>query len=239
MESEEAKFSLSMAQPGVYSLLQGSAPPHKVKKSIELSGVLAAPNQFLVGRGEQDDTKCHLLIDNDAGKLVLVIDDTDPDTTHKITGKLTPDSNLAKFQINGDKRWGIREFTKFCRIMRYYFADESECNRLIGELQKFEGTVTKIIKDHNDSSGDSLMHLETKVEGHKMGRKFNLNVPIYKGYAAHTFSVEIGFDTKSTTVDLYLFSDELYMLEPRVRDDLMSREIAKFADYNFARVVLS
>jgi hypothetical protein len=225
--------------PGTYTILHGDAPPFSPQKSISISGTLGAPLAFLVGRGEIDDTKTHLLIDNDKGRLDLMINDTDPHTSHKITGTLSPDANLAAFQINTEKRWGIREFTKFCKMARYYFADESEANNLINELQKFEGNVNKVYKDHNDNTGDSLIHLETKVTGIKMQRTFRLKVPVYKGYAPQVFTVEIGFDTKSTLVDLFLVSDELYALLPKLREELMSMEIAKFAEYNFARVVVS
>jgi len=173
------------------------------------------------------------------GSLMLTINDTAPHACHKIKGALTRDVNLAAFQINTEKRWGVREFTKFCKMARYYFADDSEVNNLISSLQKFEGTVQKIYKDHNDNTGDSLIHLETKVEGVKMERKFKVKVPVYKGYAPQVFTVEIGFDTKNTAVDLFLVSDELYSMLPKLREEIMAMELAKFAEYNFARVVIS
>jgi len=238
-KQSETTDQYNFAGPGEYKILHGDAPPYEPDKSINITGTLGAPAQFLLGRGPQDDTKCHLLVDNDNGSLTLTINDMATHGKHTIKGSLTPDVNLAAFQINTEKRWGVREFTKFCKMARYYFADEAEVNNLISSLQKFEGTVQKIYKDHNDNSGDSLIHLETKVEGVKMERKFRVKVPVYKGYAPQVFTVEIGFDTKSTVVDLFLVSDELYSLLPKLREEIMSMEIAKFAEYNFARVVVS
>jgi len=236
-ENEDQQFNFGT--PGTYRILKGDAEPFAPEKSIDIQGTLAAPLQFLSGRGTVDDTKCHLLIDNDNGSLTLTINDTAPHACHKIKGALTRDVNLAAFQINTEKRWGVREFTKFCKMARYYFADDSEVNNLISSLQKFEGTVQKIYKDHNDNTGDSLIHLETKVEGVKMERKFKVKVPVYKGYAPQVFTVEIGFDTKNTAVDLFLVSDELYSMLPKLREEIMAMELAKFAEYNFARVVIS
>jgi hypothetical protein len=225
--------------PGEYKILHGEAPDYIPRKSIRLMGVLGAPLAFLAGRGEVDQQHAHMTVDNDKGQLVLTVDDEHPETTHVITGSLSPDANLALFGINTEKRWGVKAFAKFIRTMRYYFADQNQVGQLIADLQKFEGTVTKIFKDHNDPTGDSLYHLEQKVDGVKMERRFKLKVPIFKGYADQTFTVEICYDTKSTTVDLFLISDELYMLEPQIRAELMSFELAKFAEYSFARVVVS
>jgi hypothetical protein len=229
----------TFGSPGEYSIRYGEAAPVKQNKSIIIDGTLGAPQQFLVGRGLINNERTNLQIFNDTGRLVLTINDNDPHTTDIISGKLTDDTVLKGFQINTEKRWGIREFTKFAKMNRFYFADEAELNSLIASLQKFEATVQKTIKDHNDNTGNSLLHLETKVHDITIVNKFKLRVPIFQGYQTHVFTVEIGLDTKSTAVDLFLISDELYKLIPEVRAELMSMELAKFADYSFARVVVS
>src|SRR5687768_10790844 len=84
-------------------------------KSIKLEGTLAAPFQFLQGRGTFDQERTHLQIDTNNSKVSLVVGDTDPYTTHSITGQLTYNAELLAFAINTVKRWTIRDFVKFCR----------------------------------------------------------------------------------------------------------------------------
>lgn len=239
-QAEEPKENFTMGMPGEYTIRHGEAPDYEPKKSITIDGVLGAPLQFLLGRGQLDETNIHMLVDSDNGSLKLTIGDTHPETTHVVSGKLNTDKNLKSFGINTENRWTVKDFTKFVRMMRYYFADEGECNALISGLQTFEGSVTKVFKEHNDNTGDSSYLLETKVDGIKMLRKFKLNIPLFKGYQKHKFSVEIGFDVStSRTVSIYLFSDELYVIEPQIREELMNMELAKFADYKFAMVYVS
>jgi hypothetical protein len=81
--------------------------------------------------------------------------------------------------------------------------------------------------------------LETKVLDVELVSKFDLHIPIFQGYPKHKFKVEIGLDPKSTTVELFLLSDELVMLETQVRESTIEAELKKFDSYSFAKVVVS
>jgi len=231
----------SMEQNRTITILEGEAKPYKSLKSIVLAGTLTAPHAFLIGRGEQDQTKIHLLIEKDKGSLTLVIGDTDPETTHKITGKLTEDSALLEFGVNNDSRkWGNRDMVKFLRKMKFYFADKSEHSTLIDSLQKWNISVERIFSDHNnDRTGETKMSLETKVNSIQLLNSFVLEIPIYQGYPKVKFKVDIGIDTLQTQAQLYFFSDELVELKNVFREKILDEELSKFESFTFSKVVMS
>ena len=231
------KINLTTEQKEII-IRKGEALPPKADKSISINGTLSAPFQFLQGK-EIDDRKTHLQIRKDIGTLELHIQDTDPYTEHVITGSLKRDSVLQQFKINSDHRWSVREFVKFVKTMRFYFSDKEAHQKLIESLQKWNVMIEKTIKDHNDSSGNSLLMLETKVRDVQLVNKFNLNVPIFQGYPKQTFTVEIGLDPKNTAVDLYLISDELIELEIGVREYTIATELKNFDSFEFSKVVVS
>jgi hypothetical protein len=223
------------------TILEGEAKPYKPNKSINISGTLTAPHAFLIGRGELDQTKIHLLIEKDKGVLVLVIDDTDPETTHKITGKLTEDSALLSFGVNNDAvKWGNRDMVKFLRKMRFYFADKAQHASLIDSLQKWNISVERIFSDHNnDRTGETKLALETKVSNVSLLNDFTLEIPIYQGYDKVKFRVQIGIDTLQTQAQLYFYSDELVELKNVFREKIIDEELSKFGQFTFAKVIVS
>lgn len=217
----------------------GDALAPQAEKGISIDGTLSSPFQFLSGRGTIDETKSHLRIYKDLGKVELYIQDTNPYTTHKITGSLKRDSVLNQFAINTEKRWAVSDFLKFVRTMRFYFADKEQHSSLLQSLQTWSVQIQRVIKEHNDNSGNSNFQLETKVRDVKLLTKFALELPIFQGYPKHKFNVEIGLDPKAVSVDLYLISDELIELEIGVREKTIENELKNFEANKFAKVIVS
>jgi hypothetical protein len=220
---------------------KGLALEAKHPKSIIIRGTLQAPFQFIdskkVKLNKHEDH--HLRIFKDIGKLELHLHDTDPFTEHVITGELTKDSVIQQFKINTDARWTVAAFLKFLKTMRYYFPNKEQHTALVASLQKWSVNVERVIKDHNDNTGNTLLMLETKISGIDLVTKFQIEVPIFQGYSNHKFTVEIGFDAKATSVDLYLISDELIELEIGVREKIITDELKKFSEWGFSKIVIS
>lgn len=232
------KISLTTEQKEI-TIRKGEALAPAADKSVTIDGTLGAPYQFLVGRGTINETKSHLKIFKDMGKIELVIQDTDPYTTHRITGSLKRDGILNQFAINTEKRWSVAEFLKFIRTMRFYFPDKEAHAGLIASLQTWSVQIQRVIKEHNDNTGNSNFQLETKVRDVKLLTKFQIEVSIFQGYPKHRFTVEIGLDPKAVSVDLYLISDELIELEIGVREQTIENELKNFDGNKFSKVVIS
>ncbi len=240
MKNEQDQDGIHLYNPtGEVIIRKGEALPAKANKSIDISGTLGAPAQFLAGRGEIDEKNAHLKIHSDTGKLILVLQDIDPHTTHTITGSLKKDSVLEQFKINSEHRWTNAEFLKFIKTMRFYFPDKEQHKSLVDSLQKWTVGINRVIEEHNNNTGNSKFLYETKIQGVPLQNKFNIEVPIFQGYKKHKFTVEVGLDPKAVQVDLFLISDELIELEIGVREKIMQEELAKFEDKTFSKVVIS
>jgi hypothetical protein len=224
-------------------LRTGEALPTKAAKSIVLSGTLGAPFQFFSGK-DLEEKECHLLIKNVSGVLELHVQDINPYTEHVITGTLLQNADLKKFLINTEHRWTIQDFLKFVKQMRYFFADKSAHARMILSLQKWSVKVERIINEHNDGKGNTNFQLQTKVDQSAMGEdgvitKFDLLIPIFQGYDKVQFTVEIGLDPNNATVKIFLLSDQLVELEQTLKEKFINDELAKFAEFNCSKVVIS
>lgn len=216
----------------------GVAEDIKHPKQINITGILAAPFQFYEGKS-LEPLDCNIQIKKDTGMIALHILDTNPNSESVITGQLKKDGYFEKWGVNTEKRWTVSEFLKHIKMQKTFFADRSECDKIVESLQKWSARVEVVIKQHNDNSGNSLSMLERKVGEIDLTKRFSLRIPIFQGYAKQEFVVEIGFDPKATSVDLYLYSDDLFTLEVEHRESLIDSEISKFKDFNCSKVVLS
>lgn len=207
-------------------------------KGISITGILAAPHQFLSGK-DLDPKKCHIQIKKNTGVISLHILDTDPHSGSLIIGQLKNDDYFSAWRINSDHRWTVSTFLKHIKMYRSFFSDHTECDSLVESLQKWSAKVETVIKQHNDNSGNSLAMLERTVSGIELKTKFSLTIPIFQGYPKQKFTVEIGLDPQSNAVNLYLFSNDLFSLEINHRESLVETELAKFNDFQCSKVVLS
>ncbi len=225
-------------QPGEYVFRNDPPREFLHPPSIEIEGTLGAPKQFLDGKRYEDITT-HLRIYKDLGKLILIIQDNDPYTTHVIEGSLKRDTVLEQFKINTEKRWNTQEFLKFIRMNRYFFADKGQHTKMVESLMKWTAKIETVLKEHQNNNGNSLFELEKKVSGVELVNKFDLEIALFQGYPKERFTVEIGLDPKSNQVDLFLLSDQLVELEIGKREAIIEAEISKFSDRTFSKVVVS
>lgn len=244
IELTEKKINIT-PPPGITELTirEGEAihPKELAPPALNISGTLSAPFNFISGKPTLANNveNNHLLIDLEKGMLTLVLKDQDPFSKNTITGQLTKYGPLAPFGINTEKRWSPRDFMKFLRTVKVFFSDRTEVDQIIESLMKWQAKVETVVKNHNDNSGNSLTSLEKTVSEVSLKNKFDLLIPIYKGYNKIKFTVEIGLDPKNSGVDLFLVSDELFEQEILQRETIMADELAKFDKYNFSKVVIS
>ena len=225
-----------------FSLIQGTKTflGEVADKAITITGTLGAPFQFLLGKMDKvKDPDTHLRIYKDLGKLELHVNDTDGRCQHVITGSLSKDKNLQSFRINTDETWSVSEFLKFIRTKKFFFADPGDQTALIAGLQTFGAKVERVIKEHNDNTGNSLFQLETRVNDIQLKRSFILDIAIFQGYDRKQFKVEIGFQPTATQVHLFLISEDLFTIELEYREKLINDEIKRFDKSTFSKVVVS
>lgn len=205
---------------------------------IRIAGILAAPYQFYEGK-KPEAKDCHIEIKKDTGVIALHILDTNPHSSSVITGQLKYDGYFSQWGVNTEKRWTVSAFLKHIKMQRSFFTEKTECDAMVSSLQKWNARVEVVMKQHNDNAGNSLSMLERTVSDIELKTKFSLTIPIFQGYDKQKFTVEIGLDPKSNSVELYLFSNDLFELEILHREKLIQSEIAKFDSFPCSKVVIS
>lgn len=230
----QQKETLEFKEPGVYKILHGAAELERYPLRIELTGILSAPHDFLKNKVENYEAKqAHLLIDRDKNTLILSLNSKDDKSCDTIQGRLSIDPQLEAFAINTEKRWTVKAFVEFLRQRKFFFKEPDAQGKLIASLQKWSVNIERVIKEHNSNDGNSVSSLETKVSGVDLITKFDLDIPVYKGYAKKQFSVQIGLDPKSTHVELFLYSEDLPFLVYSERERLFGVEVEKFTKLGF------
>jgi len=223
-------------QGGETTIRTGDAPKIDQAKSIKITGRLSAPFDFMekkTGKDQYHANYCHLLIDKDSGTLTLHANEKSSTSEDIITGKLDLNPELLDWDINGDKRWDVREFIKFLRARKFYFQDPAENQSLIENLQKWNVSIERIIKDENNNTGNSHLSLETKVTKALEKNSFKLEIPVYKGYDKKKFTVEIGLDPQAVSVQMFLVSSDLHTLILTEKERLFKEELSNFDKLGF------
>lgn len=233
MKERIEDFALTVTNPGVHTILFGDAEPIQYPKSLDISGILSSPGNWLGTGKKVDPNTAHIIVDRDKNYIKLVLDEHSEKSGISVTGNLSHDVDLAAWNINTPKRWTVNELLAFVRERKFFFKEPSVQAKLIASLQKWNVNVETIIKQHNDNSGNSLAMLERKVNDIDLVKEFTLSIPIFKGYEKKDFTVFIGLDPKSSQVDFFLYSDELFFLTRTEREKLFSAELERIKNLNF------
>jgi hypothetical protein len=123
--------------------------------------------------------------------------------------------------------------------MRYYFPDKEQHKKIVESLMKWSAQINTVLNESQDNKGNSKFDIERRVSGVPLMNSFTIEVPIFQGYPAQKFDVEIGLDPKALQVDIFLISDDLIELEIGQREKLIESEMEKFKDFPCSKVVIS
>jgi hypothetical protein len=208
-------------------------PPAKPARSIDIIGAIGSAAEFYLKRVNDEvlhkKNDCHLLVDRYEEKIILVVDEREPNFETKITGALRRNKDLEEFEINTDKMWSTGELSKFLRLRRGLFADPEECTKMADKLANFTAKFTKEMEVADDRAGNTLLNVVTKLEN-SIPLTFKLNVPVFIGTKKSTFRVDVIVDATNSQLSFFLESTELKEQETAIRDTVIDEEVAKFSD---------
>ncbi|RFP65909.1 hypothetical protein D0N36_06815 [Hymenobacter lapidiphilus] len=217
--------------PGETIIRHGQAAPIREPRQLAYTGRLDSPRQFLQPKVELYDFKqATVFINQTSGTLKLVLAEKS-ELFDSVTGSLELAPELAQFKINTDQKYTVSELVKFLKRTRFFFSDKDSHAVLLSSLMNFSAKVQTKIEQQQSTNGSSKNNLEREVHGIEWNREFVLTTPIFKGYPAKSFRVEIGIDPTDASVKLYLESAELFELEQQYRAELLAEEAAYFEQW--------
>lgn len=203
----------------------GQALPEKEPKIVNITGNILAPGNWLKIRKGNPELD-HVLFSRDKMKIVFSQNETQAYGT-TIIGELRLNEDLKKFKINENHLWNTSDLAKFLKMNRLFFSDADQCAKMVSELNSLKAKIQTEIEQSQNDRGNSKQVLNVKVDSN-VPLKFKLKMPIFIGFPAKTFNVEICLETTERQVSVWLESAELNEIILGERDSILNTEIAKF-----------
>ena len=213
-----------------FTLLQGKALEQKAPVKIVISGDIKTVSNFLSvrkdsGTGFQtiDKSKAVLLVDKKALSIQLNLD---PENVYgaEITANLEESDEVKPFFINKNKTFTKEELVKLIKFNKLYFDDADKHAAMLLAFQKVSSTVNIQANDSSDIRGNKERGFIKEVTTNAP-TEFILYIPIFKGFPAIRFRVEVGVDVTEGSARFWFESTELHELIQSQIDEIFSEEL--------------
>lgn len=225
------------AVPGMTELIikKGVAENPDKPLKISISGILNAPSTFIKAKAvDFKPLECHCIVDMDSASIKFVGNERSVYQT-VIVGSLKPTKILSTFKINADGKFKEKDLAKLLRRHPFLFDSEvkADYEKLIVALLNFSATITTTIESNTDHRGN-LKNLLEKVVDQKIPGSIKFTAPIFEGEDNLTFEVFICCEATSNSVEFYLDSPELVLLEESEKKRLLNTQAQAFEEFGCA-----
>jgi len=196
---------------------------------LGITGNISAPFAFLEKRwnaedGQIDHFRTHILVDRDALKMVLCVNETDKRNQKCITGNILLSRQYIAFGINEKENWTPESLGNFFRINRTYFDDRDECMSLVTLLKGFKAKIASNVEKYRSDNGSYTENFNQAVQSN-LPDSFFVNIPVFKGCKPERIEVNIVAQVNGSDISLALISADAAAIMEGVRDNLIDQEI--------------
>jgi hypothetical protein len=213
-----------------FTLLQGKALEQKPPNKIVINGDIKTVSNFLTIRKESgtglqtiDKSKAFVLVDKKSLSIQLILD---PENVYgaEISARLEESEELYPFFINKNKTFTKEELVKLIKFSKLFFADADKHAAMLLAFQKVSSTVNIQANDSSDIRGNKERGFIKEVTTNAP-TEFILIIPIWKGFPAVKFRVEIGVDVTEGSARFWFESVELHEIMQAQIDQIFSDEL--------------
>lgn len=236
MEAEKLQINLGAGVTKAEVILrEGQAVEELEPKApikTKLSGVIGAPVEYLKKRvetGQFTQERSHLIVNREAIKLSLVINEDDEYTRGQIDGTLEFHPKFVEFGINTGKVWTPTGLGLFFKMNRAFFPDKSVNMKLVTDLMNFSATVNNKIERSVKENGDRTDNFAQLVNSN-LPESFTLNVPIFKGMASESLEVETFAKVDGRDVAFTLLSPGANQTLEEIRDKAIDTQLEQIKE---------
>lgn len=226
----QLNLKVEKVEGGELLIRTGSAlqlmPPNK----IEIKGDIKSVSSFIKireksGSGLQyiDKSKAIISVNKAAMTIVLSLD---PENHYGavVTGKLEDSDELGLFHINKTKTFSKEELVKLIKFNRLFFANAQKHADMLLAFQKVNSTVNIKSTDGSDERGNKERSFVKDVQTNAP-TEFILDIPIFKGFPASTFRVEVCLDVTEGSARFWFESTELHEMRQQKLEEIFSEEL--------------
>jgi hypothetical protein len=199
----------------------------KAPIKVAIVGTIGAPLEFLSKRfnTEQiEQKKCHIIVDREAVKISLIINEDDDYLRGAVVGQLEQHPKFKEFGINSGKLWQPNQLGQFLKMNRSFFKDLSANMTLVTQLKSYIAKINVLYEKENAENGAFKDNYSGVVESN-LPSAFMLKVPIFKGVAYEEIEVEFYTSVDGRNVSLQLFSPSANQLFEELRDTTIDNQL--------------
>lgn len=212
------------------TVLEGKVLDQKPPEKISIVGDIKSVSSFLSvrtgsGTGTQtiDKSKAVVIVDKKALTIELLID---PENHYGATvlARLEKSDELAPFHINQNKTFSKEELVKLIKFNKIFFDAPTKHSEMLIAFQKVSSTVNIRANDSADDRGNKERAFVKEVTTNAP-TEFILNIPIFKGFDAVRFRVEVCLDVTEGSARFWFESVELHELMQTTIDIIFNEEL--------------
>lgn len=211
-------------ETGEIVVREGNAVEVREPIKVEINGTIDAAARWLETRHDCITQKaCHVLVNRENLSIALQCDENNYYGTI-VLGTLAISPEFKRFGINEGKYVTNFEMAELFKMNRTFFENKAIAMKLVSDLQNFKARVDKEIENSNNNRGDRRVLINQAVE-HNLPEVFSLILPIFKGTAKQTISVEVYVNPSDLSCTLV--SPEANDLIEEMRDGEMNAVIGR------------
>lgn len=212
------------------TVLEGKALEQKPPEKISISGDIKSVSSFLSVRKESgsgtqviDVSKAVVIVDKKALTIELQID---PENHYgaNVLARLEKSDELAPFCINQNKTFSKEELVKLIKFNKIFFDAPTKHAEMLAAFQKVSSTVNIRANDSADDRGNKERAFVKEVTSNAP-TEFILNIPIFKGFEAVRFRVEVCLDVTDGSARFWFESVELHELMQTTIEIIFNEEL--------------
>lgn len=212
------------------TILEGKALEQVPPERVIIVGDIKTVSSFLSvrkdsGAGFQvvDKSKVVVIVNKKELYINLLLDPENYYGT-SIQGRLEKSDELLQFHINQNKTFTKEELVKLIKFNKLFFANADKHAEMLLAFQKVSSTVNISAKDSSDDRGNKERNFVKEVTSNAP-TEFILNIPIFKGFPAVRFRVEVCLDVTEGSARFWFESVELHEIILTQVDQIFAEEL--------------
>ncbi|HNH23051.1 MAG TPA: hypothetical protein PLY26_12930, partial [Ferruginibacter sp.] len=128
------------------------------------------------------------------------------------------------FFINKNKTFTKEELVKLIKFNKLFFDDKEKHAEMLLAFQKVSSTVNISANDSSDDRGNKERAYVKNVTSNAP-TEFILNIPVFKGFPAVRFRVEVCLDVTEGSARFWFESVELHELTQKQTDEIFEEQL--------------
>lgn len=219
------------------TILEGQAHPYREPQKISITGDIKSVNTFLGIRNQsgsglqQIDKSKALVIMNKKNRTIKLEIDPENYFGATVTGTLEDSDELKPFGINTQAMFDKKQLVQLLKFSKCYFAEPDKHASMLLAFQKLESTIAVTANDSANDRGNKEKLYKKEVTTNAP-TEFTMTIPIFKGFPAQQFRVEICLDiTDGGAARFWFESVELDTLRKEQIDEIFDTETKNATEF--------